>query len=155
MKWPSAVALVLALGPGVLAPMPARAWTEYLAMDALPEDSGWTPIVDDYPVSSSTVSDGILTLACHQFREYKAPASWLGTVDAAAGYRIEFRMRILISDRCYAQREIGVWYHDRTIGTIPLFTIAGTLLGGTLSFLSVYRQLVRDKDVDEDGPAKS
>lgn len=50
---------------------------------------------------------------------------------------------------------LGGFWLDRTIGTIPLFTIAGTLLGATLSFVSVYRQLVRDKDVDEDGPAKS
>ncbi|HEX9894557.1 MAG TPA: AtpZ/AtpI family protein [Gemmatimonadales bacterium] len=49
---------------------------------------------------------------------------------------------------------LGGFGLDRWLNTIPLFTIAGTLAGGTLSFLSVYRQLVQDKDVDADGPAK-
>jgi F0F1-type ATP synthase assembly protein I len=42
---------------------------------------------------------------------------------------------------------------DRWLHTVPLFTIAGTLIGAVLSFLSVYRELVADKDVDSDGPA--
>jgi F0F1-type ATP synthase assembly protein I len=42
---------------------------------------------------------------------------------------------------------------DRWLHTIPLFTIAGTLVGAVLSFLSVYRDVVADKDVDADGPA--
>jgi hypothetical protein len=37
--------------------------------------------------------------------------------------------------------------------TIPLFTIAGTIGGAVLSFLSVYWQLAADKDVDANGPA--
>lgn len=41
---------------------------------------------------------------------------------------------------------------DRWLHTVPLFTIAGTLIGAVLSFLSVYRELVADKDVDSDGP---
>ncbi len=41
---------------------------------------------------------------------------------------------------------------DRWLGTMPLFTIGGTVLGAVLSFLSVYRQVVTDKDVDGDGP---
>lgn len=47
---------------------------------------------------------------------------------------------------------VGFWL-DRRLGTTPLFTIVGTLGGATLSFMSVYRQLVADKDVDEDGPS--
>lgn len=42
---------------------------------------------------------------------------------------------------------------DRWLHTMPLFTIAGTLLGAVLSFLSVYRELMADQDVDADGPA--
>ncbi len=41
---------------------------------------------------------------------------------------------------------------DRWLHTVPLFTLAGTLLGAVLSFLSVYRELVADRDVDADGP---
>ncbi|MDH5316015.1 MAG: AtpZ/AtpI family protein [Gemmatimonadota bacterium] len=41
---------------------------------------------------------------------------------------------------------------DRWLHTMPLFTIAGTLLGAVLSFLSVYRELMADQDVDADGP---
>jgi len=42
---------------------------------------------------------------------------------------------------------------DRWLHTIPLFTLAGTVAGAVLSFLSVYRDLVADKDVDANGPA--
>ena len=77
-------------------------------MDALPEQTGWRLIPDGYAGSSSVVSGGILTLTAERFREYVAPASWLNTVDAAAGYVIEFRMRILASTGCYPGREIGV-----------------------------------------------
>jgi F0F1-type ATP synthase assembly protein I len=47
---------------------------------------------------------------------------------------------------------VGFWL-DKRFGTTPLFTIVGTLGGATLSFVSVYRQLVTDRDVDEDGPS--
>jgi F0F1-type ATP synthase assembly protein I len=43
---------------------------------------------------------------------------------------------------------------DRWLHTIPLFTLAGTIVGAVLSFLSVYRDLVADKDVDANGPAE-
>ena len=33
---------------------------------------------------------------------------------------------------------------DRWLGVTPLFTIAGTFLGATLSFLSVYREITAD-----------
>ena len=42
---------------------------------------------------------------------------------------------------------------DRWLHTVPLFTIVGTLGGAVLSFLSVYRELTTDRDVDSDGPA--
>ena len=42
---------------------------------------------------------------------------------------------------------------DRWLHTVPLFTIVGTLGGAVLSFLSVYRELAADRDVDSDGPA--
>jgi F0F1-type ATP synthase assembly protein I len=42
---------------------------------------------------------------------------------------------------------------DRWLHTVPLFTIVGTLGGAVLSFLSIYRELVTDRDVDSDGPA--
>lgn len=34
---------------------------------------------------------------------------------------------------------------DRWLGLLPLLTIAGTLTGGVLSFLSVYRELMDDE----------
>lgn len=34
---------------------------------------------------------------------------------------------------------------DRWLGLMPLLTIAGTLAGATLSFLSVYHELTRDE----------
>ena len=36
---------------------------------------------------------------------------------------------------------LGGWALDRWLGLTPLFTIAGTLVGAVLSFLSVYRKL--------------
>ena len=48
---------------------------------------------------------------------------------------------------------LGGFWLDRVAGTTPLFTIVGAIGGGALSFISVYRQLVTDKDVDEDGPS--
>jgi hypothetical protein len=65
------LALLLALGVAMLCPAPARAWTEFLSMDALPENSGWTPIF--YAGSSVVVNGGILTLTASSFREYTAP----------------------------------------------------------------------------------
>jgi F0F1-type ATP synthase assembly protein I len=35
---------------------------------------------------------------------------------------------------------------DRWIGTLPLFTIAGALIGAGLGFLSVYREFTGDRD---------
>lgn len=37
---------------------------------------------------------------------------------------------------------------DRWLGSLPAFTVAGTLAGVGLSFLSVYRDLVRDRVLD-------
>lgn len=34
---------------------------------------------------------------------------------------------------------------DRLVGTMPLFTLTGTLLGTVLSFLSVYRKLQEEE----------
>jgi F0F1-type ATP synthase assembly protein I len=34
---------------------------------------------------------------------------------------------------------------DRLLGTMPLFTLAGTVLGTVLSFLSVYRKLQEEE----------
>jgi F0F1-type ATP synthase assembly protein I len=45
---------------------------------------------------------------------------------------------------------LGGFGLDRWLGTIPLFTVGGTLAGAVLSFISVYRQVMTDKDVDED-----
>lgn len=55
---------VLLLSVGVCASLPrsARAWTELLSMDVLPEQAGWTLIDDGNPFSSSVVSGGILAL---------------------------------------------------------------------------------------------
>ena len=108
--------LLLALGVAMSCPAPARAWTEFLSMDVLPENAGWTPVFD--AGSSVVVNGGILTLTASSFREYAAPASWLATVDASVGYMIEFRMRILAGGNCYAGRQIGIWYHDNTNVTI-------------------------------------
>src|SRR5262245_45012312 len=38
--------VLLALAVAMFGPTPARAWTEFLSMEALPENSGWTPIFD-------------------------------------------------------------------------------------------------------------
>lgn len=35
---------------------------------------------------------------------------------------------------------------DRWIGTMPLFTIAGALLGAVLGFVSVYREFAADQN---------
>jgi F0F1-type ATP synthase assembly protein I len=48
---------------------------------------------------------------------------------------------------------LGGWGLDRWLHTVPLFTVAGTILGAVLSFLSVYRDVITDKDVDRNGPA--
>ncbi len=37
---------------------------------------------------------------------------------------------------------------DRWLGLMPLFTISGTLLGATLSFINVYIKLQADIDAD-------
>jgi len=47
---------------------------------------------------------------------------------------------------------LGGFGLDRWLGTTPLFTVTGTLLGSVLSFVSIYRELVADKRLDEDGP---
>ena len=39
---------------------------------------------------------------------------------------------------------VGLWV-DRRLGVVPLFTITGTLIGGVLSFLSVYRRLEAER----------
>lgn len=38
---------------------------------------------------------------------------------------------------------------DRLIGTLPVFTIAGALIGAGLGFLSVYREFTADRDHPE------
>lgn len=38
----------------------------------------------------------------------------------------------------------GLWL-DRRLGVAPLFTIAGTVVGAVLSFLSVYRRLEAER----------
>lgn len=119
MKWSQVVALVLASGTALLEPVPASAWTEYLSMDALPEASGWSTTFDGSPGSSSVVNGGILTLTAASYREYLAPPSWVSTVQAAVGYKIEFRMRVLTRRAgCTGNPGIGVWYADNTNITI-------------------------------------
>ena len=39
---------------------------------------------------------------------------------------------------------VGLWIARRR-GVVPLFTITGTLIGGALSFLSVYRRLEAER----------
>lgn len=39
---------------------------------------------------------------------------------------------------------VGLWV-DRRLGVVPLFTVAGTLIGAVLSFLSVYRRLEAER----------
>ncbi|HKQ57456.1 MAG TPA: hypothetical protein VJY35_06280 [Candidatus Eisenbacteria bacterium] len=109
-RTPPVIALLLALGAATFEPPPAAAWTEFLSMDVLPENSGWIPIFDGG--GSSVVSGGILTLAASSYREYRAPASWINTVSIATGYTIEFRMRLVTSHPdCQG---IGVWFFDNT-----------------------------------------
>lgn len=42
---------------------------------------------------------------------------------------------------------------DRWLGITPVGVVAGTIVGAVLSFLSIYRELVTDRDVDADGPS--
>lgn len=102
-------------------PVPARAWTEFLSMDVVPESAGWTLFADDQPGSSSVVNGGILTLTTPWYREYRAPASWLNTVSNVTGYTIEFRMRIVSAGHCYYDDNIGVWYYDNSNITVVCF----------------------------------
>ena len=44
---------------------------------------------------------------------------------------------------------LGGYGLDRWLHTIPLFTIAGTLGGAVLSFISVYRQVVTESRSDD------
>ena len=39
---------------------------------------------------------------------------------------------------------VGLWL-DRRLNVAPLFTLVGTLVGGVLSFLSVYRKLEAER----------
>jgi len=45
---------------------------------------------------------------------------------------------------------VGLWL-DRRFGVVPLFTILGTLVGGVLSFLSVYRKLEAERQAGNKG----
>jgi F0F1-type ATP synthase assembly protein I len=40
---------------------------------------------------------------------------------------------------------IGLWF-DREFGSLPIGTVAGTLVGAVLSFLVVYRRLQQDAE---------
>lgn len=47
---------------------------------------------------------------------------------------------------------LGVgWLVDRWLGTLPVFTVAGALLGAVLSFLSVYYRIRREDEARRDG----
>jgi len=49
---------------------------------------------------------------------------------------------------------LGGYALDRWLGTIPLFTLVGTVGGSVLSYISVYRQLVLDsRDANRDAGA--
>ncbi len=43
---------------------------------------------------------------------------------------------------------VGGYLMDRWLGTVPAFTIAGTLLGAALSFVNVYFKLKALTDAD-------
>ena len=113
---------LLAFGLVLSCSDPAQAWTEFLSMDVLPESVGWTLICPDQTFQpgpgSSALSGGLLTLTSTWFREYRAPASWINTVNAAAGYTIEFRMRIVSGPSRYPDWRVGVWYEDRAAQTV-------------------------------------
>jgi len=44
------------------------------------------------------------------------------------------------------------WALDRWLGLTPILTVAGTLVGAVLSFLSVYRRLQADLEADKREP---
>jgi F0F1-type ATP synthase assembly protein I len=44
------------------------------------------------------------------------------------------------------------WLLDRWLGTTPAFIAVGTIVGSVLSFLSVYRELVTDRQVSGRDP---
>lgn len=103
--------LLLVFGVAMTCPAPARAWTEFLSMDVLPDSAGWATISDG---GSSVVNGGILTITSPSFREYYAPATWINTVSIVTGYTIEFRMRIVSAGHCYPYMNVGVVYHDNS-----------------------------------------
>jgi len=104
--------LLIAVGLSCMWPAPARAWIEFLSMDVLPQNVGWTLAMDvAYP---PVVNGGILTLSAGGFCFYMAPASWINTVNAATGYTIEFRMRVIMQSYRPGQFNEGIWYHDNT-----------------------------------------
>lgn len=47
----------------------------------------------------------------------------------------------------------GLWL-DRRLGTTPLFILVGMLVGGGLSFLSIYRQLSADEAAERKAKGK-
>lgn len=107
--------LLLALGVAISCPAPARAWTEFLSMDVLPEDMGWT--INSASEGSSTLFGGVLTINSPSYRDYVAPADWANTVDTAMGYTIEFRMHVGLTTPCFGQN-VGVGYGDKINSTI-------------------------------------
>lgn len=49
---------------------------------------------------------------------------------------------------------IGGYLMDRWLGTMPAFTVAGTLLGATLSFVNVYLKLKSLADAEREHHAE-
>lgn len=74
-------------------------------------------------------------------REKKAPDQGVGEGYRYASLGLAFAGGILLF--------MGAGYAlDRWLGTLPWLTLAGTLVGSVLSFLSVYRRLMADEARD-------
>lgn len=119
MKWSHAALLPVVIALLSSAFVPAHAWTEFLSMDVLPQNVGWTLFSDG---GSSVLNGGIMAISTPGYREYRAPASWINTVSTTTGYTIEFRMRIVTQSH-HPGQNVGLWYHDNTYLTVISFDL--------------------------------
>lgn len=102
----ASIAVALAAGH-----QPAMAVTETLTMDALPEEAGWQLISSGG--TTAAVADGLLTVEVPGgFREWRSPDSWHDNVNNAAGWEVEFRMKIISSGSAYPQVNVGIRVDD-------------------------------------------
>jgi hypothetical protein len=105
------VSLLIAFGIGIST---AGASVTLLSMNTDPIASGWT-VQQGNPSGSHSVAGGLLTINSPSFYEMVAPeAAWFASVDNAAGWVVETRMRYLSGGNPV---NVVLWVHDRTFLT--------------------------------------